>query len=222
VSQPGDAPGGGGLDAAALSDLAHHLKNPLAAILGYAELLRDRDDESTRREAPARIHAAATVLSYAVDDLVTALSLDAGAVELDPEPIELDLAVDRAIDEVAGMPGGGAGTTFRRRKDMPWPIVTADAHLLQRIVVNVLRSTADAAAEARCLELEGGSNGVAGVLSMTAAGRLDTDRQAWGTGLGLSNARRLAELHGGSFGLSRAAGRTTLRLVLPLAAPTAS
>lgn len=62
--------------AAALSELAHELKTPLAAIAGFAELLRVRDDERLRLEAADQILAGATRLSRVVDDFVTAFEAD--------------------------------------------------------------------------------------------------------------------------------------------------
>jgi CheY-like chemotaxis protein len=50
--------------------LAHDLKAPLAVISGYAELLRVRDDETTRRDAPLRILEAAERLSGQIDRLL--------------------------------------------------------------------------------------------------------------------------------------------------------
>ena len=65
--------------------LAHDLKTPLAAIIGYAELLRTRDDDEIRREAPVQIAEAARRLSAAIDHLVG--SLDAESIpELEPPP----------------------------------------------------------------------------------------------------------------------------------------
>lgn len=54
-------------DARAL--LAHELRNPLAVIVGYAELLQLRDDDRTRREAAAAILEAADRLSSLLDEL---------------------------------------------------------------------------------------------------------------------------------------------------------
>jgi light-regulated signal transduction histidine kinase (bacteriophytochrome) len=47
----------------------HDLKSHLTLILGYADLLRTRDDETLRREAPARIIEAAERLSLGLDEL---------------------------------------------------------------------------------------------------------------------------------------------------------
>lgn len=56
------------------SALAHDLKTPLSVIAGYAELLRTRDDEVTRREAPERILEAAERLRIEIDALVERLA----------------------------------------------------------------------------------------------------------------------------------------------------
>jgi CheY-like chemotaxis protein len=53
--------------------LAHELKSPLAVIVGFAELLRARDDEEIRREAPERILEAAQRLQTVIDDSLLVL-----------------------------------------------------------------------------------------------------------------------------------------------------
>lgn len=53
------------------AELAHELRAPLAAIVGFAELLRTRaDDEEIRREAPVFIQRAAEELLAKLDDLL--------------------------------------------------------------------------------------------------------------------------------------------------------
>ena len=49
--------------------LAHDLKTPLTVIAGYAELLRVREDDRTRREAPMRILEAVERLRSELDAL---------------------------------------------------------------------------------------------------------------------------------------------------------
>jgi CheY-like chemotaxis protein len=61
--------------------------SPLAAIVGYADLLRTRDDERIRREAPLRIAEAAKELQSAVRALVS--GLDASTVPDGPAPAEI-------------------------------------------------------------------------------------------------------------------------------------
>jgi signal transduction histidine kinase len=52
-----------------LSELFHDLRTPLGVVIGYAELLRARDDERIRREAVPRIIEAAERLSALLDEL---------------------------------------------------------------------------------------------------------------------------------------------------------
>ncbi len=66
--------------------LAHDVMSPLAAIVGYADLLRTRDDERIRREAPLRIAEAAKDLQRAVQALVGGLD---SPVPGRPEPADV-------------------------------------------------------------------------------------------------------------------------------------
>jgi len=59
--------------------LAHDLKAPLAVIVGFAELLRTRDDEEIRLEAPERILEAAERLQTVIDESLFAPSAAAEA-----------------------------------------------------------------------------------------------------------------------------------------------
>lgn len=54
--------------------IEHDLKTPLAVIMGYAELLRDRNDEQMREEATARILEGAERLRSELDALAGRIS----------------------------------------------------------------------------------------------------------------------------------------------------
>jgi signal transduction histidine kinase len=62
----------------AVAEIAHRLRTPLTVIVGYAELLRMRDDETTRREAPLRILEAAEGLLALVDETLASVESRAG------------------------------------------------------------------------------------------------------------------------------------------------
>ena len=79
--------------------LAHDVMSPLAVIVGYAELLRTRDDEKIRREAPEVISEAAEQLRAAVRALVygTAGGDAAGHTNGSAAPARLVAGVRRRI-----------------------------------------------------------------------------------------------------------------------------
>jgi signal transduction histidine kinase len=52
----------------AVAEPAYRLRVSLTAIVGFAELLRTRDSEHVRREAPLRIQEAAEALLRELDD----------------------------------------------------------------------------------------------------------------------------------------------------------
>lgn len=72
-----------------LSEIHHTLQNPLAAITGFAELLCTRKDEETHRQAPARILEAAEQLSLALEDTLTLIALESGALVLEARTVDL-------------------------------------------------------------------------------------------------------------------------------------
>jgi signal transduction histidine kinase len=57
-----------------ISAIAHDLRNPLAAIAGYAELLQSREDAAFRVEAARNIGEAAERLSVAIEKLLAELA----------------------------------------------------------------------------------------------------------------------------------------------------
>jgi len=59
-----------------ISELAHDLRTPIAAIAGFAELLRVRDDERLRLEAAEQILVGTSRLARFVDELVATFESD--------------------------------------------------------------------------------------------------------------------------------------------------
>lgn len=82
--------------------LAHDVMSPLAAIVGCADLLRTRDDEQIRREAPLQIAEAAERLKHAVHALVDGVEerLAVGTPHSGGEPSSRVRPSDRARRQV--------------------------------------------------------------------------------------------------------------------------
>lgn len=87
-----------------LSAVSHDLRTPLAVIVGYAELIKGRDDDATRREGAARILEASERLTAGIENVValfeTGAALGSGAVQplrpddVDPQRVRHILCAD--------------------------------------------------------------------------------------------------------------------------------
>src|SRR5438552_14111263 len=72
----------------------HDVQSSLAAITGFAELLKLRDDDETRTVGSASILIAAERLSVQLDDVLALLELETSSTGLSPEPVGLSEVVE--------------------------------------------------------------------------------------------------------------------------------
>ncbi|GAB3457423.1 HAMP domain-containing sensor histidine kinase [Kineococcus endophyticus] len=191
-----------------LSDVAHDLRTPLAAVITAAErLLLDTGDGPHRREreeAAVRIVREARRAAQLVTDLLSASRLE----ELQPRAVHADLAslVRAAVDESGSL---GQGVTLRTAA----VDVVADPDHVRRILVNLLSNARRAApagpvvvtvdhlaGQGRVVVADGGP-GIAPAdreRVFDRLVRLDPARAGdGGAGLGLSISRGLARAAGG-------------------------
>ena len=220
-----------------LSNTSHELRTPLSSIRALAKLLLDRmdGDLSDEQERQVRyIEAAATDLSELVNDLLDLAKIEAGKVELQMAPVEVE-------------------NLFRTMKGMLRPLVddarvdlvfepsavTAPfdsdegkiAQILRNFISNALKFTEQGSVRVDAMhELEPDVI----VFSVTDTGigispenlqlifeefsqiEHPLQRRSKGTGLGLPLCRKLADLLGGRVEVeSRIGAGSTFRLVLP-------
>lgn len=231
--QPELARGGHGeLGDEFVSRLSHALRTPVALIIGYAELLRTRDDEEIRREAPVLIREAAQELTDAIDDLVVVVAVDAGVLLVRPAALELEPVLTDTIRRVEkGLDGLRLSVECAS-----WPVVAADDDHLPRILHNLLVNAGRRSPEGGEIRLSIRAADGFATVAVTDAGLPLTDEQArraferfstpeWSTrekrttGLELYKARRLVELHGGATSAwNEGNGGATFAFTIPLAA----
>ena len=118
--------------------ISHDLRNPLAAIHGHAQLLhrlltrQGRQQEARSAEAIMRLD---THMNNMIRDLVDALRLGAGAVQLRPRPVDLPPFIADACERIGG-------PTLERRIHLVMPdeavAVQADPTALERILANLV------------------------------------------------------------------------------------
>ncbi len=218
-----------------LAVLGHELRNPLAPALTALELMKARDPNQFKREREV-LERQVAHMARLVNDLLDVSRLARGKVQLERRRFELREAVDRAIDMVRPLL-----VQHRHTLEVSVPanglIVDADCDRIVQVLSNLLANaakytppggevalTASAESDRVVIACEDDGPGippelVAKLFDAFAQGARTLDRREGGLGLGLTLARTLTELHGGTIhleGRSRAGGSRFV-VTLPLA-----
>jgi two-component system OmpR family sensor kinase len=221
-----------------IADASHELRNPLAAIRGYAELTRRSRDEmpSEAAYAMSRVESEADRMSKLVEDLLLLARLDSGPA-LDVRPTDLTEMVINAVSDARA-----AGPDHSWALDLPDVPITAlgDAHRLHQVVANLLANARTHTPPGTRVETGLSIADHQAVLTVTDNGpgvppeiqhavferftRADTSRvrasggeNGGSTGLGLAIVAAVVEAHQGSVTVESVPGRTRFAISLPLA-----
>ena len=216
-----------------LADVGHEIRTPLTGVIGMTELLL-RTPLDERQQGYARtVQRSGDHLLRLINDLLDLSRIEAGRLELDPQPVEL-----RALlDEVATLEAPLAlerGLSFEARYDESLPrTVRLDATRLRQVLLNLVgnaikfteRGGVSIAFDRDPDAHDGLVASVADTgpgLSESALRRLfaryeQAGPSRGGTGLGLAISKRIAERMGGRVEVESVPGRgTTFRVALPL------
>lgn len=218
-----------------IATVSHDLKQPLAVMNGYIELLmmhRKLDEtgmnfvEMTRKS----VHS----MRQLIDDLLDLAKIESG-IQLNPEPLDLRELIQECVDSL--QPAIGA-KNMRVDVNLPadLPVLLADRARLQQILLNLIGNAVKytppdgqvrvlAENRERTIRILIQDNGM-GISPEDQAHiferfyrvrRPETD-SIEGTGLGLAIVKSLVEAHNGKIGLeSRLGEGTTFYLTLPAA-----
>jgi signal transduction histidine kinase len=220
--------------------LSHELRTPLNVMLGRLQLLEGDATPDARIRAAHIVARNGRLLARLVEDLLDLSRVTAGQFEIAPVPVELNGVVKSACDALA--PEAAAkGVEFVIETDPGVDTVHADPHRIHQVISNLVsnavkftpaggRIVARTSAFYDRVEVSVTDTGI-GFDREFAAHLFKPFRQAdpssrrehGGLGLGLSIARHLVELHGGSIAASSPGrgGGATFTLTLPLASAPA-
>ncbi len=199
-----------------LATLSHELRTPLTAIVGWAHLLeRGKLSPEETERAVSTIIRNATAQNQIIDELLDVSRIITGKLQLDLRPVDLATVVKAAIATVT--PAAGAkGIRLQLVQDPAANYVMGDPERLQQVFWNLFSNAIKFTAKGGRVHVsvESVGSNVEVVVSDTGLGiareflphvfeRFTQDdssstRPARGLGLGLSIARQLVELHGGT------------------------
>ncbi|MDI3339426.1 MAG: histidine kinase dimerization/phospho-acceptor domain-containing protein, partial [Sphaerobacter sp.] len=118
--------------------LSHEMRTPLASIKGYASALLLNDaswDDATRREFLAAIDAETDHLTQLINDILDTSLIEAGALTIEREPIQIPHVVRRAIDKLAVR---SERHRFVLSFPSDFPVVEADERRIDQVLTNLL------------------------------------------------------------------------------------
>jgi GAF domain-containing protein len=220
-----------------IASMSHELRTPLNAIIGLTEMMvtnAARFGTEKALEPLRRVNAAGTHLLSLINEILDLSKIEAGKLELNPEPVDLA----RLIDEVIGTAGQLAEKNKNRlivQAQENLGALTSDSMRLKQILLNLLSNackfTKEGEVALRVRKVTDGRDWVELAVADTGIG-MTTEQQAklfqeftqadsltarryGGTGLGLALSRKLARMMGGDVTVTSEPGKGsdfTLRL----------
>jgi two-component system, OmpR family, sensor kinase len=220
-----------------VSDAGHELRTPLAAVRGYAELMRRgaSADPEQSRHAAERIEAAGSRMGMLVEDLLLLASLDEQR-PLAQDAVDLQALLHEAVAEAAT--AGPDHDWSIDGSDDP-VVIVGDGVRLHQAVGNLLANarahtpvgtsvTASVTEDGAWAHVEVRDDGpgfpvelLPRVTERFARGDASRSRATGGSGLGLSIVKAVTEAHGGTISVANRtdARGAVIRLSLPVAGP---
>ena len=219
-----------------LAMLGHELRNPIGAIRNAVQLADGRITRAgTRERSIDIIERQSRILIRLVDDLLDVSRVTSGKVALLQEPVDLDAIARQVVEaHTPTLRAGGVELRFEQRG--PRVTVDADRARLEQVLTNLLTNAAKyTPAGGRvtvAVEREDGhaivrvedtgigidADDLRRIFDPFAQSEASLERSRGGLGIGLTLARSLAELHGGTLdAASEGPGRgSTFTLRLPV------
>lgn len=209
-----------------LANMSHEIRTPMNGVLGILHLLAKEPLSVDGRKLLAEATGCGQMLSQLLNDVVDFSKIDAGRMDLSPEPMDPADVLDSVIGLLRPQ-AEAKGIALRSRVEGGGWILSDPVRLRQalfNLIGNAVKFTVSGHVEARlCIDDEGGGKRLRFEIEDTGVGipkgvqdslfrrfqqgDESTARRFGGAGLGLAITRTLAELLGGKVGFTSREGQ---------------
>ena len=215
-----------------ITNVSHDIKTPLTSIINYVDLLKAEDiDNPKAREYIAVLDRQSARLKKLTNDLVDASKVSSGAMQVHLEDVDAGELLQQAIGEYTERFGEKGLESVLSLPQQP-VYIRVDGALLWRVIDNLLSNICKYALPGTRVYIDAASDGARLTVSAKNVSRAalnippdelmerfvrgDSSRNSEGSGLGLSIARSLTALMGGTFGLEIDGDLFKARLSFPV------
>lgn len=219
-----------------ITNASHDIKTPLTSIVNYVDLLKKEDISSpAAREYITVLDRQSKRLKKLTEDLVEASKASSGALPVDLQPTDVSVLFSQITGEYQDRLAD-CHLTLVTQPPAGQPVVLADSKLLSRVMDNLVSNICKYAMPETRVYVSGVTADGQMTMSFKNVSRAelnippdelmerfvrgDTSRHTEGSGLGLSIARSLVQLMGGTFRLSIDADLFRADVTLPLVPPS--
>ena len=215
-----------------ITNVSHDIKTPLTSIVNYVDLLKKEDIHSPNaQEYIAVLDRQSHRLKKLTEDLVEASKASSGALNVELQPTDGNVLLSQFEGEDQERLAA-CHLTLVTQPPAPGTMIQADSRLLSRVMDNLVSNVCKYAMENTRVYVTAAVRDGQAVISfknvsrdelnlspdelMERFVRGDASRHSEGSGLGLSIARSLVQLQGGTFALSIDADLFRADIVFPL------
>ena len=215
-----------------ITNVSHDIKTPLTSIVNYVDLLKKENMPSpAAREYIAVLDRQSHRLKKLTEDLVEASKASSGALNVELQPTDVNVLLSQIEGEYQERLAA-CHLTLVTQPPAPGTMIQADSRLLSRVMDNLVSNVCKYAMENTRVYVTAVVRDGQAVISfknvsrdelnispdelMERFVRGDASRHSEGSGLGLSIARSLVQLQGGTFALSIDADLFRADIVFPL------
>lgn len=217
-----------------LANMSHELRTPLNAIIGFSEMMQNEVfgalGNSKYVEYMGDIHSSARHLLEIINEVLDMSKIEAGRVDLDEQPVEMEDAIESVMRMMASRAFSG-GIILNSSIDKDMPPLHADPRLLRQVLINLVSNAVKFSRRGGHIDVTSQLNkdgemtitvkdtGI-GIPKSKIKRALEPFGQIYdsahaakenqGTGLGLPLAKAMVELHGGSLHLDSDLGKGTI------------